>query len=613
MLDAVAEARPYAFSDFYRRGRPVRQNPPPSPPQITFMITGRCSLKCRFCFARSAARRGVEIPLERLEPIFKQCRGVPKAVFLGGEPFEHPGIADIIRSASSAFTDEIEIFTNGRLLPEENDVLNRLLESMGSGENGPDLVLTLAVDRFHDERIGKLILARRISQLLDLKSRYGRKIRFNVSDSGFHPEQYLARNVIAPVLRAISPELEGYFKALKSPAEIESGFYFNPLFRQGGLSGDAGDTLPLRLSDIARGGDLVLAPDLGDPAGRERLALFTSLNAACAAPPPASSIAGHLEGRDSASPARLCRKAFKPYLKTKPAGRFITQSEEIFAVFKEFHDNAPAGWMKVAKRLLQIARDTGELVAEASSWSESVRLPFPALHALHTLLFRENHGAFERSLGIFASEFAGLLGKGVVPSAPVFVTNWVDGMARIPSASPLRFSLKEACLDTGLGYWPVETPHPLRLEVLIGPGARARWRLPGLAPALHGETGSGALSGYVRFWRIVFGETAWKLVVPKIINRIDRRFRAGSAEKMELVRALTCMEIPGKEFIQAGSGDPLLLFSFAAYDPGRGGVAWDERRLLETVLHGRWPNWEKSRVKKLKTEISARLKGLEDR
>lgn len=610
LLRAAAKASPYAFSDYYRRGRPIRRNPPPSPPQITFVITGKCALGCSFCFAGSATRRGIEVSPDRLRPVLEQCKGVPKAVLLGGEPFEHPGLVEIVKAAGAVFTDEIEIFTNGRMLPVDTGALDEILRSMEFGRKGPRIVLTLAADRFHLEKLGAQKLNGRVRQFLELKGRYGRYVRFNISDPAFQPEQYLARNVVTPVLRSISSELADYFAKLKNYSDIETGFYFNPILRQGGASPGACNTFPLRLSELARGGDMVIAPDLGDPVGKERLALFNSLNAAFASPPPGASVVGHMEGKGSLSLTDLCAKALSEGSRRPAVFRARRRTDEVVRALKLMHANPAAGWRNVAGRLLPVSRDTGELYLEAASWSEGVMLPLPALHALVRSLLSGDGAALKKGLLSFTAYFAALLGDGQRPRAPVLVSGWLDGMARIPAPEKIRISVGRACMDTGLGYWPAETAHPITPEVTISSGPKISWRLPGLQAARDGETDPGDLAVYTGFCRLLLGETAWRLARGEFLKLVKLKYPAGSEEKTLLARSIAGRDVPARLLLKEGSGDPLLLFRFFAYDPGRGGVAWDDRRLLETVLRGRWPNWEREKVKRLKAEMSARLQCL---
>jgi organic radical activating enzyme len=88
-------------------------------PRVEFDIVKGCNLKCEFCSHFSPYRKGF-IPLEELECWFKEWSNklVPQHVqLLGGEPFLHPQLVEVITVARKYWMkSDIRITTNGLLL-----------------------------------------------------------------------------------------------------------------------------------------------------------------------------------------------------------------------------------------------------------------------------------------------------------------------------------------------------------------------------------------------------------------------------------------------------------------------------------------------------------------
>jgi organic radical activating enzyme len=88
-------------------------------PTLEFYIVNGCNLKCEFCCHLNPYRKGF-IPLEELECWFKEWskKLMPRRVrLLGGEPFLHPQLIEVITAARKYWTkSDIHITTNGLLL-----------------------------------------------------------------------------------------------------------------------------------------------------------------------------------------------------------------------------------------------------------------------------------------------------------------------------------------------------------------------------------------------------------------------------------------------------------------------------------------------------------------
>jgi len=85
-----------------------------APCEVAIEITGRCNLKCKYCFNDNI---GVDIPLEKLKNILDQTdeMNVFEVCISGGEPFLRPDIFDTITYATKKDFD-ISIVTNGTQL-----------------------------------------------------------------------------------------------------------------------------------------------------------------------------------------------------------------------------------------------------------------------------------------------------------------------------------------------------------------------------------------------------------------------------------------------------------------------------------------------------------------
>ncbi len=619
ILETVRRIRPYAFSDFYRRGRPVRRSPAPSPPQITFLLLQRCSLGCRFCFAGSALKRGGDVAFSRLKPLFDACRDVHRAVMLGGEPFEHPEIIEILGYAMEVISEEVEVYTNTAHLPETLDELDAWLERLGDGHRRARLVLTMAIDRYHIERLGEARSRERVRQWLELREKRGRKVRFNLTDEAFQGETYLSRFAVRDVLAGFSPELAEFFFALNEAQDIENLFYFNPVQRQGRRRADHGASVPLRLSELARGGDLVIGPDLGDEGDSPPLALFDSLNAAWASPPPAFSRVALLEGeraQDLADAVRkaLCARTF--FASSGPANVKAETSdpctqlsdfkEECLFAMRLVAHSPDDLWSTIAGRLFEAAQDVGELEPEAASWTETLPLPLPVLHDLTRRFMEQSPETLPDWITDFVRERLHETGEGDAPQAPVLETEWLDLEAMIPSETPLRLPMSSIGVDTGLGPYPGESSHPVRIEATVLPTVRIHWDFPGFQPSRVGESRPGDARLWLRFWRLVVGETFWRAAVLAWREALQARYSDKGALEVWLDE-MASEEAPAEALFVQAARDPGRMFRLLAFEPRRGGINWMNVELLQALLDDPGEGWDARKLASFRQGLQAAL------
>lgn len=95
-------------------------------PEVTFIVTFQCSLKCRLCMMGVPYLRGdvLDFTLEEIERsidrYFKIVPHVKMVTISGGEPLLFPQLAEVIRYIKKyeARADGIRMVTNGTIIPE---------------------------------------------------------------------------------------------------------------------------------------------------------------------------------------------------------------------------------------------------------------------------------------------------------------------------------------------------------------------------------------------------------------------------------------------------------------------------------------------------------------
>ncbi len=94
-------------------------------------VTGRCNLRCRYCFADGGPGES-DLSLEECKKaicdIVRQC-GQPLLQFSGGEPTLRDDLPELIRFAREAGCSYTQLNTNGIRLAEDPDYVKRLAES----------------------------------------------------------------------------------------------------------------------------------------------------------------------------------------------------------------------------------------------------------------------------------------------------------------------------------------------------------------------------------------------------------------------------------------------------------------------------------------------------
>ena len=113
---------------------------------VLLEVTERCSLRCRFCFARGgegAREPGLDELKDAIRDIVRQC-GSPLLQLSGGEPTLRDDLDELVRFAKEAGCSYVQLNTNGIRLAREPDYAKKLADA------GLDIVF-LQFDGTRDE------------------------------------------------------------------------------------------------------------------------------------------------------------------------------------------------------------------------------------------------------------------------------------------------------------------------------------------------------------------------------------------------------------------------------------------------------------------------------
>lgn len=101
-------------------------------PQLDFVITTKCSLRCKECanlmpYFQPPETYDTVYLKKMLEKLLVYVDGIDELRILGGEPFLHPDLAEILAYAEKqSKINRIAIFTNGTILPQKPELIQIL-------------------------------------------------------------------------------------------------------------------------------------------------------------------------------------------------------------------------------------------------------------------------------------------------------------------------------------------------------------------------------------------------------------------------------------------------------------------------------------------------------
>ncbi len=118
------------------------------PPFLYISITNSCNLRCQGCWVDVAAKQQT-IDVEAMNRLIRESKDMGYSFFgiLGGEPFMHPELLDILEAHPDCY---FQIFTNGHFITDE---VARRLRKLG---NCTPLISVEGNEIVSDERRGKL-------------------------------------------------------------------------------------------------------------------------------------------------------------------------------------------------------------------------------------------------------------------------------------------------------------------------------------------------------------------------------------------------------------------------------------------------------------------------
>lgn len=284
-LSTIYLLQPHFFNSFYRRVRVVRELPKPLPPAVTIDVTHVCALRCPFCIA-SDVLENRHMPLECFRSVIDGLQGVGRITLIGGEPFQHPELEELVRLSRSA-AREVEIFTNGLILGKDPEAASLRIRARLPEASTDWLTLVMSADPDHGNQMPPGRLDAGIRGLLELDRGGVARARFSITHKSLTTGTYLDLDTVCCALGEVSGTLEEWFRQRIQEGTAMERFYFNSVIG-GRLEAQGQGPELLRLED------LVLAPEVavsfdqgGEPLVYSSLASMWSRN-----PPPAT-VLGH--------------------------------------------------------------------------------------------------------------------------------------------------------------------------------------------------------------------------------------------------------------------------------------------------------------------------------
>ncbi|MEX2671355.1 MAG: radical SAM protein, partial [Phycisphaeraceae bacterium] len=117
------------------------------PPFLYISIINSCNLRCQGCWVDVAADRA-QIDFDALKKLISDSRAAGNTFFgiLGGEPFMHPELLDILEAHPDCY---FQVFTNGQFITPE------IAERLRKVGNATPLVSIEGTEVVSDERRGR--------------------------------------------------------------------------------------------------------------------------------------------------------------------------------------------------------------------------------------------------------------------------------------------------------------------------------------------------------------------------------------------------------------------------------------------------------------------------
>ncbi len=630
LLSAMSQVFPYHWSSFYTKGKLLKGDPVPTPPTLIIDLIKQCSFGCPFCFASDTQSRGRMLTLSQLTPIIEGFRGIPKVTLIGGEPFEHPQIKEIMQLLWNNVTEEVEIFTNGAAIPDELESADNWLTGLLPPDASRSLCLSLAADNCHKDRHGDKRFELLVSRLLYWQSRGLCCARFNVTDGRFYTLDYIDLPTAREVIDELSLRLWNEFKEALAHDRLVDLFYLNPLIVQG-RQPDEGPLLEyLRVSDFIFNPEMVLSMDRDN-----KPVLLSALNAAWMKSPPQSLVLSDFseESIEEVVSSKVVGRRLKfdriqglqelfeayasgrheniesiagdgddsllPELRDAILSGDSGSIENLFEAALILHDfkailSSPELYFEgLADEILKIIEQPQRMPLEVTGHYNTDKLGLPVLQmVVKKLLGRGDNKKYFWSC--FQKLWQPFLDCGDKGLEPLLIAE-SRSLGRLPRDYGGPVPLDLTTLHTGFGDWPGSSDYLLETRLIIRPGRVVEY---GFSSEIQWfETGSGTDSAerLLLYCDMLLGNE----LASELRDRMQKLARCDTAKELFSKPPNDPLSTHTAQFFS----NPQTLYEYVAFDRNRNKAVYDNPHLLEKLLNLDYKGFAENRVKKWKRKL----------
>jgi hypothetical protein len=625
VCERIAFMDPHFFSSFYRRVLVLRDSPQPASPFVTVDVTHRCSLKCPFCIAASVLDQR-EMPLETFARVCREVSGVSRLTLIGGEPFEHRSLADMISLARTC-APEIEVFTNGLFLGTREEEVTRQLRKRIPDPSSDWLTLVLSVDPGHASQMTWERLRNAVRLLLKAEHLGLCRARFSITHESLTTGQYQDQSTVRGALAAVTSDLLDVFDQRLETNRIHETFYFNSVICgqvAGGQSSDPGLTTqaPDGGSEFLRLEDLVLSPEVAvtfDPQG-DALTVTSLSSMWTRRPPPATvlgfthraglelalvaagghdEIASLISGEGTVPPSAAHPLWLEAWMSALNDGHETRL--RLLRAYGPFHhtlcaDGAVEAVNHQARRYLAfLSRGTGDRVLLMGGTDEFDRLAFPVLAKLIGYLAADPgfqpallRAAVSSTVASFGLHQGG-------PARPTYV-GWREILGkRVPLAEGESHPIDRVHLPGESGFG-AKDELVLRPTVQFHPDGSIALELPGIVPSAEPANEASlrcSLERILGMWGALGGESFAK----DVLDALPAPFgNLGAAVTPNPLRP----PVPANDLVKT--------FEACSFQRNRNAADWDNPELLGLVLASADSRFSMTSRKEFRSRVMARIR-----
>jgi|GEM_PF-4961126 len=605
-LNLMAETSPHYFSSFYTRGKLINGRIPAAPATLIVDLIKQCSFGCAFCFAGDTENRGRMFNPQQLKELLQNLSGIPKIVLIGGEPFEHPQIGEVLEIVYAAASQEVEIFTNGAAVPVEAQAADAWLAGILGKAPSDKLVLTLAADACHK----KIHSPERFENLVETFIRWNDndvRTRFNVTDGRIYTGDYMDLPAMRAVMNDLSPAILREFEKALAADQLTTRFYLNPLVAQGRQGAEEPGVEYLRPADMLFSPELVLTLNRnGQPEYR------AALNAAWMDDPPDYLVLGKA---DADLMPRIAGEIAARKLGDAAAGMLKAASGEVMldieslaaqVVCDDFGiicRNRDEYFWRLAEKLWSIIEKPQPFTWDLSGYYNIDRVGLPVLHLLLDKMSVRgmlDEAFYGRLLNIWQPYIDG----GANPPQPCAFFDR-HNLGRLPEERGGLIPLKNAGLHSGFGDWPRRFDYTLKPTLLLAPGGDVHYTFDTRIEWLTGDGSEESAAHLLDFMA---------LMLPPAVNAEFRRRLAASASQDSPLPRI--MQVSGatdrfSSEVDFFFTDPETLFNYVAFDRNSNELPYNNKTLLQSLLQLDMSDFPRERAEAWRARLQYHLKKLE--